>query len=239
MARFANPTNGLAVISLLFGVGVTVAAYGLSRWIGRRHPSPLTVPVLLSTPLVMLAITLSGLGLEGYHEASSAITWWLGPATVALAVPLNRHRQVLIDHGARVGAAVLGGTLVAMLTGVGLARLLGLAVPLQGALGLKSATAPVAIALAAAVGADPPVVAGIVVASALLGTVVGPVLLSRLGIHSPLARGLAMGTISSGQGTAQALREGDLTGAAASVAMALAALAVALLAMPLGALLRF
>ncbi|KMM16467.1 LrgB family protein [Synechococcus sp. GFB01] len=226
------------MIRLLFGVGVTLAAYGLSRWIGRRHPSALTVPVLMSTPLVMLAISLSGLGLDGYRDASAAITWWLGPATVALAVPLHRHRQVLIDHGARVGGAVLGGTLVAMLTGVGLARLLGLAAPLQGALGLKSATAPVAIALASGVGADPPVVAGIVVASALLGTVVGPALLTRMGIRSPLARGLAMGTISSGQGTAQALREGELTGAAASVAMALAALAVALLAMPLGALLR-
>ncbi|MCP9848917.1 LrgB family protein [Cyanobium sp. Morenito 9A2] len=81
------------------------------------------------------------------------------------------------------------------------------------------------------VGADPPVVAGIVVASALLGMVVGPALLSRLGIRSPLARGLALGTISSGQGTAEALREGDLTGAAASVA-------VALLAMPLRTLLQ-
>lgn len=223
---------------LLLGVGLTLAAYGFSRWLGRRHPSPLTVPVLLSTPLVMLAITLSGIGLEGYRPASDAITWWLGPATVALAVPLHHHRQVLIDHGARVAAAVLGGTLVAMVTGVGLARALGLTAALQGALGLKSATAPVAIALATGVGADPPVVAGIVVASALLGTMVGPALLSRLGIRSPLARGLALGTISSGQGTAQALGEGELTGAAASVAMALAALAVAVLAIPLGALLR-
>jgi putative effector of murein hydrolase len=226
------------VISLLFALAVTLAAYALSRWIGRRFPSPLTVPVLLSTPVVMLVITASGLGLEGYRPASDAITWWLGPATVALAVPLHRHRQVLIDHGGRVAGAVLGGTAVAMLSAVGLARLLGLAEPLQGALGLKSATAPVAIALAADVGADPPVVAGIVVASALLGTVVGPALLTRLRIRAPLARGLALGTISSGQGTAQALREGDLTGAAASVAMALAAVAVALLALPLGVVLR-
>lgn len=217
----------------LLGLALTVLAYALSRWINGRYPSPLTVPVLLSTPMVMLAITLAGSGLEGYRGASDAITWWLGPATVSLGVPLYRHRQVLLDHGVRVAAAVVGGTLVAMVTAVTLARLLGLDVPLQAALGLKSATAPVAIALAHQVGADAPVVAGIVVASALLGTILGPSLLTHLGIRSPLGRGLALGTISSGQGVAQAFREGELTGAIASVAMALAAVAVALLALPL------
>ncbi|MEB3354339.1 MAG: LrgB family protein [Cyanobacteriota bacterium] len=167
----------------LLGLALTVLAYALSRWINARYPSPLTVPVLLSTPMVMLAITLAGSGLEGYRGASDAITWWLGPATVSLGVPLYRHRQVLRDHGVRVAAA--------------------------------------------------PVVAGIVVASALLGTILGLALLTRLGVRSPLGRGLALGTISSGQGVAQAFREGELTGAIASVAMALAAVAVALLALPL------
>lgn len=221
----------------LLGLAITVLAYGLSRWINLRRPSPLTVPVLLSTPMVMVAITLAGSGLEGYRGASDAITWWLGPATVSLGVPLYRHRQVLLDHGVRVAASVVGGTLVAMVTAVALARILGLEAPLQAALGLKSATAPVAIALAHQVGADAPVVAGIVVASALLGTILGPALLTRLGVHSPLGRGLALGTISSGQGVAQAFREGELTGAIASVAMALAAVAVALLALPLAVVL--
>ncbi|MCP9774869.1 LrgB family protein [Cyanobium sp. HWJ4-Hawea] len=217
----------------LLDMAITVAAYAISRLINRRFPFPFTVPVLLSTLLVMGAITLTGGGLAGYRGASDAITWWLGPAIVSLAVPLYCHRQVLIDHGPRVLAAVGGGTAVAMVTALVLSRLLGLDMALQGALVLKTATAPIGIALASRVGADAPIVAGMVVASALTGTIIGPALLTRLGVTNPLGRGMALGTISSGQGVAAAFREGDLTGATATVAMALAALAVALLAMPL------
>lgn len=217
----------------VLGIGITVAAYALSRRINRLCPGPLTGPVLLSTPLVMVTITLTGGGLSGYRAASEAITWWLGPAIVSLAVPFYVHRQVLLDHWARVVGAVLGGTFVAIVTSVALARLLGLDLALQGAIALKTAT--VAIALASRLGAEGPVVAGMVVASALIGTILGPSLLTHLGVQSSLGRGVALGAIAHGQGVAQAFREHELTGASATVAMALAAIAVSVLALPLAA----
>ena len=227
------------MIVTILALMLTVAAYALSRWISYRSRSPLAAPVLLSTLLVMAVLRLSGAGLESYQGAEDTIGWWLGPATVSLAVPLYRYRQILIENAVAVFAAIAGGTLVAMLSAIALARMLGLAPSLQGALGLKTATAPVAIALAPTLQASGPIVAGMVVASALFGTIAGPALLSRLGIRQALARGLALGTISSGQGVAQAFGEGKLCGASASLAMALAALAVAAFTPVLSGLLKF
>jgi len=211
-------------------LALTVAAYALSRWISVRWRSPLAAPVLLSTLIVIAVLRFTGAGLEAYQGAEQASGWLLGPATVSLAVPLYRYRRILIENAVAVLAAIAGGTLVAMVSAVALARLLGLGPSLQAALGLKTATAPVAIALAPTLHASAAVVAGMVVASALFGTMAGPALLTRLGLRQALARGLALGTISSGQGVAQAFVEGKLCGAAASLAMALAALVVALFA---------
>jgi putative effector of murein hydrolase len=213
---------------------LTVGVYALSRSLNRRWPSPWTLPVLTSTALLMLLVVASGAGLEGYAGAQRHITGWLGPATVSLAVPLYRYRALLLRHGWRVSAAIVFGTLVAMLSAIVLARLLGLSSALQAALSLKTATAPIAIALAPQLRATPAIVAGIVVAAALLGSMVGPVLMNRMEIRNPLARGLALGTICSGQGVAGAFAEAELSGAAASVAMGLAAVVVSLLAPPLG-----
>ena len=80
------------------------------------------------------------------------------------------------------------------------------------------------------VGADPALVAAFVIATGLTGTVLGPPLLDRLGVSDPLARGIALGTVSHGQGTAQAALEGEATGAAAGLAMGIAAILTALLA---------
>ena len=211
-------------------IAITVGAYSLSRWIGARRPSPLTVPVFLATPMVMVAITVTHIDITGYHQASTIMTYFLGPATMALAVPFYRHRQVLRENVLPLSAGLIAGTTVAMAGGVLLARAFGLSAALQAAFSLKTATAPVAIADAPHVHADPTLVAGLVVVCALLGTMIGPKLLSLLRVRGEVARGTALGAIASGQGVAQSLTESDLTGAAASIAMVLAALVVTLLA---------
>jgi len=60
-------------------------------------------------------------------------------------------------------------------------------------------------------------------ATGMIGAMFGPWLMNIAGIYDPLARGLALGTISDGQGTAQAMLEGELQGAAAGIAMGFAA----------------
>lgn len=220
----------MTVLVTIFCIALTCGAYGLSRLVGRRFPSPLTVPVFLSTPLVIFVLWITRIDLDGYAHAKSILGYFLGPATVALAVPLYRNRQVLVDHALPVVAGIVTGVAATMVGAIACAKALGLGRGVQAALSIKSVTAPVAIELAPKVHAQATVAAAFVIITGLVGSMIGPWLLTRFRVPYPIARGEALGTISHGQGTAQALVESELTGAAASIAMGVAAVATSLLA---------
>ena len=214
----------------LFSLSVTVAAYALSRVAARRYPSPLTTPVFFSTALILLVLVSSGVQVADYEPAKRILVYLLGPATVSLAVPLYKNRQTLLRHAmpALLGLGV--GSLVTLGAAVVLARVLGLPEVIRVSISIKSVTAPIAVELAPIIQGSPSLTAAFVIATGMIGTMLGPWLMTVTGIHDPLSRGLALGAISHGQGTAQAVTEGELQGAAAGIAMSLAAVFTACVA---------
>lgn len=213
-----------------FGVAVTVAAYVLSRVIGRRYPSPLTTPVFFSTVIIMLVLLATGIRVAEYEGAKQIIVALLGPATVSLAVPLYKSRRALLTNTVPACAGLVVGSLGTMAAAVTITRILGLPDVIRASISIKSVTAPIAIELAPMVNGSPTLSAAFVIMTGMIGAMLGPWLLSVTGVHDPLARGLALGTISHGQGTAQAVLEGELQGASASIAMGLTAVFVSLVA---------
>ena len=214
----------MRLLLALSGIGVTALVYALSRVVGKRYPSPLTSPVFFSTPLVIAVVLLSGMHLSDYRPAKDIIVSLLGPATVALAVPLYKNRQTLLGNlfSASLGLAL--GSLSTLVIAALVARLFDLPQVIRASVSIKSVTAPVAIELAPMVNGDSTIAAAFVIATGIIGAMLGPWLMDKTGIRAPLARGLALGTISHGQGTAQAVIEGEVQGAAAGIAMVLAAI---------------
>jgi putative effector of murein hydrolase len=213
-----------------FSIGVTLGAYAVSRLVGRRYPSPLTTPVFFSTALIILVLAPAGIGVSDYEPAKRIMTVLLGPATVALAVPLYKSRHALLQHTVPAVAGLVVGSLVTLSAAILLARALALPDVIRASISIKSVTAPIAIELAPIVHGSPPLTAAFVIATGMIGAMFGPWLMNIIGIRDPLARGLALGTISHGQGTAQAVSEGELQGAAAGIAMGLAAVFTSLVA---------
>jgi putative effector of murein hydrolase len=206
-----------------FSLAVTLGAYLLSRAVARRYPSPLTTPVFLGTVLTILVLAPSGVGVTDYEPAQRIMVFLLGPATVGLAVPLYKNRRTLLTNTLPALAGLAIGSLATLSAAVVLARLLGLPSVIRASISVKSVTAPIAVELAPIVHGSPTLTAAFVIATGMIGAMLGPWLMNAAGIHDPLARGLALGTVSHGQGTAQALIEGELQGAAAGIAMGLAA----------------
>lgn len=153
----------------------------------------------------------------------------LGPATVALAVPLYKNRHTLKRNLVPASMALVTGSLSTLVVVVVGAKLLGLPRIICSSLSVKSVTAPVAIELSPLINGDSTLTAGFVIANGMIGAMLGPFLMDKIGIQS-FARGLALGAISHGQGTAQALSEGEEQGAAAAVATILAAILIASIA---------
>ena len=214
----------MRLLLALSGIGVTALVYALSRVVGKRYPSPLTSPVFFSTPLVIAVVLLSGMHLSDYRPAKDIIVSLLGPATVALAVPLHKNRQTLLGNLLSASLGLALGSLSTLVIAALVARLFDLPQVIRASVSIKSVTAPVAIELAPMVNGDSTLAAAFVIATGIIGAMLGPWLMDKTGIRAPLARGLALGTISHGQGTAQAVIEGEVQGAAAGIAMVLAAI---------------
>ena len=202
----------------------TVAAYLAAERLYRRFRVVLLHPLLVTSLLGAALLGPRPEVLGKYLEGSWLLTWALGPATAALAVPSFQSRAVLASNPAKVLLSVVAGTAASVLTVLGLGWLLGVPSLLLRGLTIKSVTAPVALALAPDLGVDPSLVSCGVVATGLFGMAVGPALLRWLGVQRPLARGLALGTVSHAMGTARALeQDGPEGGAGGAVALALVA----------------
>lgn len=202
---------------------LTVAVYAASRALSRIYPSPFTTPVFFSTSIIVAVLLCTGLEYRHYEPAKNLMTTLLGPATVALALPIYKNWKTLRAYLLPGGAGIVLGSLATVVAAVALARLFELGPELTLSMSVKSVTAPVAVELAAMLRGNPVLAAGFVIATGMIGAMLGPWLLTRARIVSPVARGLALGTISHGQGTAQALTEGSLAGAMAGIAMGLSA----------------
>lgn len=216
----------LAVLCIV----ITLVAYCLSRTAYASRPSPFTTPVFFSTSLIIVVLLTAGLKFEDYSGAREVMTALLGPATVALAIPLYKNRRILLDHAIAALAALAMGSVSTIVTVIVMGKLFQLSPFILSSLSVKSVTVAIAVELASIVQGNPSLAAGFVIATGMMGAMLGPPIMDLMGIRHPVARGLSLGTIAHGQGTAQAALEGELQGALAGIAMGVSALFTSLAA---------
>ncbi|EIK52658.1 hypothetical protein YO5_07798 [Stutzerimonas stutzeri TS44] len=213
----------------LFAVVLTLIAFQLALMLYRRSGWLVLQPVMIGMLLVVATLTLVGVEYPRYREGAAPIAMLLGPATVALAVPLYRHlRRIRQLFWPIVITLVVGGLLCVALTLV-IAWLLGAELPVLMSLAPKSATMPIAMLVAEELGGLASLTAVFVMLTGVIGTALGPLLLRWAGVEHPAARGLSYGINAHAIGTARALEEGDECGAFAALGMSLLGILIALL----------
>jgi predicted murein hydrolase (TIGR00659 family) len=214
----------------LLGLTVTLAAYVLGYHVYRvLRLQPLANPVLIAVVILVALLALTGTDYQTYFEGAQFVHFMLGPATVALAVPLYRQFRLVRRSAGALAVALLTGSLTASASAVGIAWLLGGSRDTLLSLAPKSVTTPIAMGVAEKIGGLPSLTAVLVILTGIIGAVGGTWVLNRAGVHDWKARGLAVGVAAHGIGTARALQVNEVAGAFASLAMGLNALATALL----------
>ncbi len=213
---------------------LTLLSFAVGTLVQQRRPSPLSNPTLIGTLLLAAFLLLSGVQYQAYLDEVKPLTMLLAPAVVALAVPLYRLRALLSRQWAALLLGGMAGTVMGVAVDTILPKWLHLDPQAQKALMTAPVTSPVALQLAQVTGAPPALAATLAVLSGLIGALVLPRMLRLFGIAHPLARGIAYGSVTHGIGTARAREESELTGAASSIGMGLAALVVTLLVGILG-----
>jgi predicted murein hydrolase (TIGR00659 family) len=228
-SRFVETWVYLARSPLLW-LALTVATYAAGEALYRRlGRNPLVHPVLTSVVALAAVLLVTGTPYPRFFEGAQFVHFLLGPAIVALAVPLHRelHREQAL--AVPLSVALLAGSVTAVITAVGVARLAGASRETLLSLAPKSATAPVAMGVAEKLGGLPSLAASLVLLTGVLGAVIGPALLRRLRVSDPAATGFALGVASHGLGTARAFELGETAGAFSGLGMGLNALATSIL----------
>lgn len=216
--------------SPLLHLTMTLVAFQAGSWVYERAGRhPLLNPVLIAVVVVVAMLLATGTSYTDYFAGAQFVHFLLGPATVALAIPLYRQFERVRKSGLAIAASILTGSLTAIGSALGVGWLLGASRDTLISLAPKSVTAPVAMGISEQLGGLPSLTAVLVILTGIVGAMLGPLVLNLIGVRDWAARGLAMGTASHGIGTARALQVSEVAGAFSGLAMGLNALATAIL----------
>ena len=217
--------------SPLFWLGLTLGAYILADAASARTGRhPVANPVLITIALVGLVLIGTGTDYATYFAGAQFIHVLLGPATVALAVPIVRYRAEIRRNLVPLLAALLVGSVTGVLSAVVVADLFGGSATLIASVAPKSVTAPIAMGVAREMGGLPELTAVLVIATGITGAVLVTPLMNLIGLRDWRARGFAAGLAAHGIGTARALQVNPVAGVFAAIAMGLNGLVTAILA---------
>ncbi|TCJ21756.1 LrgB family protein [Nocardioides jejuensis] len=186
-------------------------------------------PVLVALVVIGTTLWVLDISYDDYLVGGSIIGFFLGPATVALAVPLHRQAHHLGRMFLPMVVALPLGAVVGIVTGVLAVRVLGGDHLLELTMAPKSATTPVSLAVSTSIGGLPALTAVLAIVTGIISAVAAPAVLNLARIRDRRARGLAIGASSHGIGTSRALREHPTEGAFSGLAMGLTALLVSVL----------
>jgi predicted murein hydrolase (TIGR00659 family) len=211
----------------LFGIGITLGAYQLvlagyekTRWVFLQ-------PVLVSMLILIGVLVACGVSYTEYRKSTEILGTLLGPATVALAVPLYLNlRRIRQLFWPTLTTLVVGGVFATSLCLL-LGWWLGADHMILMTMAPKSVTSPIAMLVAEQIGGVAALAAVFVLITGVVGGIFGPGLLDLARVRSPAARGMALGLTAHAVGTAVALQEGEETGAFAALGMSLMGVATA------------
>lgn len=216
--------------SPLLWLTATLVAYQLAYAIYARSKfSPLANPVALAVVLLLLILLPTGTAYRTYFEGAQFVHFLLGPATVALAIPLYLQLAKLKRNWLALLVSALAGSAAAAASGMGVAWALGASPATILSIAPKAVTTPIAMGISEKIGGLPSLTAVLVILTGILGASCARYLFNFMQIHELSVRGFALGVTSHGIGTARGFQVSEEAGAFAGLGMGLAGVLTALL----------
>ncbi|MBO8162558.1 MAG: LrgB family protein [Brevibacillus sp.] len=222
--------------SMTWLILLTLGAYAAGYALFQKTSWPWASPVIISPLLIISVLWFTHTDYTMYRTATHPVTFMLGPAQIAMVIPLYKYRQFLQHYFRSICTGVAFGSAAGILLAIWLAYLFGFNHPTILSLVPKSVTTPMAISVSGLLGGLPELTAVFAVLTGLTGIVIGPPLLRLAGVSNNLVKGLALGTAASFVGVSRAAQWGEREGVMGSLGMVLSAVLVAITAPEFGAL---
>lgn len=203
----------------LVSIFATVIAFEVALVFYRKTGISLLNPVLVSVVILLLGMTYFNIDYSLYEKGGAIITFFLGPATVILAIPLYQARSYLKKHYLLILVSITLGSIVNFFTIYMLSRWLGLHETIIHSLLPKSVTMPIGVEISSSLGGIESFTVCAIVITGISGAALGPLLLRILKVRNSVAKGIALGTASHAIGTSKAIEMGKVEGAMSGLAI--------------------
>ena len=214
----------------LFWLTLTIGSYLIADFIYRKsNLFPLLNPVAISVLLVSLILIFFNIQYERYFEGAKFIHFLLGPATVALAVPIYKKWDLIVSNSKAIFISLLIGSVFAILVTYLLSLYFELPKELILSLLPRSVTAPIAMGISEIIGGIPSLTAIITLITGVIGASLGIFVFDLMKLKNMDARGFSLGLASHGIGTARAMSKNKNAGVFAAVGMGLSGLVTSIL----------
>lgn len=208
----------------LFGVVISIIAFEIGLYIYRKTKIAIFNPLLISITLIITFLLKTNISLEVYNKGGSLISFFLGPATVILAVPLYKEFKIFKANALPIIIGITIGSVTAIVSVSLLAKLFGLSENISRSLIPKSITTPIGVEVSQQIGGIPSITITAIIITGILGAVSAPMIFKIFRIKDEVAAGVALGTASHAIGTSKAIEIGETEGAMSGLAIGIAGL---------------
>lgn len=216
--------------SPVFGIGISLLTFYAGSIIYKRTGSPLMNPLVLSMLMIIALLLGLHISFEDYNRGGQFISFFLGPATVILAVPLYRKISLLRENVVPIIAGISMGSLAGIVSIIVMCNMFGLNELVSISMIPKSVTTPIGIEISSQLGGMPSITVAAIVFTGIAGVLLGPMICKLFRIDNEVAVGVAIGTSSHALGTTKAVEIGETEGAMSGLAIGIAGLVTVFIA---------
>ena len=224
--------------SPLYLLTLSLACFRAGLWLYRKSGDyALLHPTITGAAAAALILYYFDISYTDFVAGNQLLLFLLGPATVALAVPLYQQLHLIRSMAMPLLTCCISGAIFASVSAVAIGTISGADSGILASLSTKSITTPIAMAVSAEIGGNPSLAAGIVAFTSLIAIAIAPWIFKITGLaDKPSLWGFCLGITAHGMGTARAFELNTMAGAFSSLAMCLTGTFTAIV-IPLAALL--
>lgn len=210
--------------SIFFGVFISIVTYEIGALIKRKWNVAIFNPLLISIALIIIFLVLFDVDYDTYEFGAKYLSYFLTPATVALAVPLYEQIEPLKHNWKAIVAGILSGALTSAVCVLLLSVIMGLDHKQYVTLLPKSITTAIGMGLSEELGGIVTITVAVIVVTGVIGNMFAEQICKLFHITDPVAKGIAIGSSAHAMGTSKAMEMGEIEGAMSSLSIAVSGL---------------
>ena len=208
--------------SVFFGVFISIITYEIGVLIKKKLKLAIFNPLLISIALIIVFLLAFHIKYNVYESGAQYLSYFLTPATVALAVPLYEQIEPLKKNWKAVVAGILSGALTSALCVLAVALIFQLDHKQYVTLLPKSITTAIGMGLSEELGGIVTITVAVIVVTGVIGNMFAESICKLFHITDPVAKGIGIGSASHAMGTAKAMEMGEIEGAMSSLSIGVA-----------------